>query len=378
MRTRQSSYPFLILAFFYVSGLVGGHLGWCEGQTSPAEMAAEWAKNLPQGVRGQALQGIMVGWAETDPAAAIQWAKNLGEQESWIASVVISTWGRKDPAAASKWVMEMTDGPGRVQFLENLGAAWGAKNRTEALGWAEKIESGTDRQAAIAGVVQSWAIQDSQAALNYAEAQGDVKLKEKFLGKAVYGWCFKDRPAAEKWVKNLPDGELKKAMEQVIGSAPTAPVRAVRRAPGSGKVKVGQEAPLFETKTVEGKDLKLADFKGKYILLDFWATWCGPCRGETPNLKAVYEKYGKREDFVMIGLSLDKEAEKPIAYSQENGCQWVEGFLGDWGKDEVTKTYDVHGIPSIWLIGPDGKVMANGLRGEGIMQAVSAALDAKK
>ena len=342
------------------------------------EAAAEWAKALPQDARSQALHGIMMGWAETDPVAAIQYSRGLGEQESWIVSTVISSWGRKDPSAASKWVMDMPEGSQRVQFLENLGAAWGGKNRAEALGWAEKIQTEADRQSAISGVVQSWAMQESDAALKYAEGQSDAKFRVKLLGKVIFGWCWKDRPAAEKWVKDLPEGDLKKAMEQAMERAPSAPIRRVRRASENAKVKVGQEAPLFETKTVDGKDLKLADFKGKYVLLDFWATWCGPCRGETPNLKAVHAQYGKRDDFVMVGLSLDKEAAKPIAYAKENGCDWVDGFLGDWGKDEVTKKYGVSGIPSIWLIGPDGKVVANGLRGDGIMQAVRAALDAKK
>ena len=141
---------------------------------------------------------------------------------------------------------------------------------------------------------------------------------------------------------------------------------------------VGQEAPGFEIKTTDDKTIQLADYRGKYVLLDFWATWCGPCVEETPNLKAVYEQFGKREDFVMIGLSLDQDKEKPIAYAKEKGTQWIDGFLGDWGKDEVTKKYGVRGIPSIWLIGPDGKVVAKGVRGEGIMEAVRTALDEGK
>ena len=141
---------------------------------------------------------------------------------------------------------------------------------------------------------------------------------------------------------------------------------------------VGQEAPGFEIKTTDDKTIKLADYRGKYVLLDFWATWCGPCTGETPNLKAVYEEFGTREDFVMIGLSLDQDKEKPIAYAKEKGTQWIDGFLGDWGKDEVTKKYGVRGIPSIWLIGPDGKVVAKDLRGEGISEAVKKALGEKK
>jgi len=151
---------------------------------------------------------------------------------------------------------------------------------------------------------------------------------------------------------------------------PAVPVR--------GGPEVGQEAPGFEIKTTDDKTIKLADYRGKYVLLDFWATWCGPCRGETPNLKAVYEQFGKREDFVMIGLSLDQEKEKPIAYAKEKGTQWIDGFLGGEDKDGVAAKYGVRGIPSIWLIGPDGKVTARGLRGERILEAVKKALGEKK
>lgn len=344
------------------------------------EAAAEWARTLSPNGRRQALNGIVAAWAEIDPVAAAKWAKNLTGDEMWVVSSIARAWVEKDPLAASAWVLEMPVGPQRVQSLESIGQAWGAKSRSDALVWAEKIQPDLDRQAAVGGVIQSWAMQDSAAALKYAEGQTDMKSKEQLLGKVLYGWCFRDRPAAEKWVKELPEGDLKKAMEESLGRAPVVRRRVASSSAKSGveKVKVGQEAPLFEVKTVDGKEVKLADFKGKYVLLDFWATWCGPCVGETPNLKAVFEKYGKREDFAMIGLSLDKEAEKPKAYAKQNGCDWVDGFLGDWGKDEVTKKYGVSGIPSIWLIGPDGKVVASRLRGNGIMEAVSSALDQKK
>ena len=344
------------------------------------EAAAEWARTLPMNARMQALHGIVAGWAEMDPVAAAMWSKNLREDEGWVFSSIARAWVVKDPLAASSWVLEMPEGPQRIQSLDSLGQAWGAKSRSDAMAWAEKIQSEPDRRAALGGVLQSWAMEDCSPALKYAEGQTDQKTKEELLGKVLYGWCFRDRPSAEKWVKELPEGEFKKAMENSMSRAPI-----VRRRVGSSgaksreeMIKVGQEAPLCEVKTVDGKEIKLAEFKGKYVLLDFWATWCGPCVGETPNLKAVFEKYGKREDFAMIGLSLDKEAEKPMTYAKQNGCEWVDGFLGDWGKDEVTKKYGVSGIPSIWLIGPDGKVVASRLRGDGIMQAVSSALDQKK
>jgi len=343
------------------------------------EAAAEWAKTLPPTARSQALHGVMAGWAESEPEAAIRWAKNLGEREEWIVSSVVSVWSRKDPASASRYALEMPEGPQKTRALEQVGQVWGGKNRQEAMDWAGKLQAESNRKAAMGGVVQSWAMQDSEAALKFAEAESDAKFREQLLDKVVFGWCFKDRPGAEKWVKELPEGDLKKSMEEALARAPVIRRRVggVCGTVGEEKVKVGQEAPLFATKTTDGKDLKLADFKGKFVLLDFWATWCGPCLGETPNLKAIFEKYGKRDDFALIGLSLDTDPGKPAAYATENGCGWVDGFLGDWGKDEVTKLYGVRGIPSIWLIGPDGKVLANNLRGDGIMAAVRGALEAK-
>lgn len=140
-------------------------------------------------------------------------------------------------------------------------------------------------------------------------------------------------------------------------------------------IKVGEAAPAFTIKTLDGKEIKLEDFKGKYVLLDFWATWCGPCRGETPHMKAVWEAYGKNPKFAMIGLSLDEETKPAEKYVKDESMGWTQGFLGPWGEPEkLTDAYGVDGIPSIWLIGPDGKVIAKELRGEEIIKAVKEAL----
>jgi peroxiredoxin len=144
--------------------------------------------------------------------------------------------------------------------------------------------------------------------------------------------------------------------------------------PPQKSLHIGDLAPRFEVKTVDGAPLRLADFRGKFVLLDFWATWCGPCVGETPFLKAAYKSFGSNDRFAMISLSLDADASAPKAFVRKNEIGWTQGFLDDSSKQAVTPLYGVEGIPSIFLIGPDGKIIARELRGEAISESVGRAL----
>jgi peroxiredoxin/protocatechuate 3,4-dioxygenase beta subunit len=139
------------------------------------------------------------------------------------------------------------------------------------------------------------------------------------------------------------------------------------------ELKAGDAAPAFAVKALDGGDLKLADFRGRYVLLDFWATWCGPCVAEMPNLKAAYDAFGGQ--CVMISLSLDQEAAAPRAFARKNGIKWRQGFLGEWSQTDVPNQYGVDGIPAIFLIGPDGKIVERGLRGPAIGEALKKALN---
>jgi thiol-disulfide isomerase/thioredoxin len=126
--------------------------------------------------------------------------------------------------------------------------------------------------------------------------------------------------------------------------------------------KPGVAFPDFNEKDLAGEPLSIARFKGKVVLVDFWATWCGPCVGELPNVLAAYEKYHDK-GFEIIGVSLDQDENALKSFIKEKGMVWPQYFDGKGWGSKLGQKYGIDSIPMTFLLDRDGKIVAKGLRG---------------
>ncbi|MCR9252668.1 MAG: TlpA family protein disulfide reductase, partial [bacterium] len=127
------------------------------------------------------------------------------------------------------------------------------------------------------------------------------------------------------------------------------------------EVKVGDIAPEIELPDANGNMVSLTSLRGKYVLIDFWASWCRPCRAENPNVKKVYATYADK-GFEILGVSLDVNSNKWKQAIEVDGLPW-EHVLDTRSAESASATYNVQTIPATFLVDPEGKIIAKGLRG---------------
>lgn len=140
------------------------------------------------------------------------------------------------------------------------------------------------------------------------------------------------------------------------------------------KVKIGDKAPNFSAKTPEGAELSLKEALGKVTIIDFWASWCGPCRAENPKVVALYDDYHDK-GLNIIGVSLDKEENKWIDAIKKDGLTWYQiSNLAYW-QDPIAQEYEVKGIPATFILDENGVVIAKNLRGKKLREKISSILD---
>lgn len=142
------------------------------------------------------------------------------------------------------------------------------------------------------------------------------------------------------------------------------------------KAFTGNLMPDFEFPDTHNNPIKLSVFRGKYVLVDFWASWCKPCRREMPFLKTIYNRFHK-EGLEIVGVSFDQKREKWLQAIKEDGTPWVHVLDSENFEGEIAKKLFITGIPTVFLLDPDGIIVGDNLRGEALERKLESIFQKK-
>lgn len=236
-----------------------------------------------------------------------------------------------------------------------------------------KLKAGEKTEAALQPELKAFADLASAQKKTAPAIAPDTLFMEAMLYLQVLDNEGKATAILNDLVKDYPTSkQAKNAGELLTKLAKRAEARKNQVA-----LKAGQPFPDFAEKDLTGKPLSVGALKGKVVLVDFWATWCGPCVRELPSVIAAHSKYHD-QGFEIVGISLDSDRAKLDAFLKKNpGMTWPQYFDGEGWSNKLAQKYGVESIPFTVLIGADGKIIETDLRGAALEKAVAAAL-AKK
>ena len=209
----------------------------------------------------------------------------------------------------------------------------------------------------------------------HASEKSDAVAQVLYMKAMLYLQIFDNNAKGVELIKRVktdyPDTQLGKNVDKILDSMAK---QAEAKKKHDEMIAVGKEFPDFSEKDISGQPLSVASFKGKVVMIDFWATWCGPCRAELPNVISTYKK-NHGQGFEIIGVSLDSDREKLDAFlKKQDGMTWAQYFDGQGWHNKLAEKYGIESIPATVLIGKDGKIIASDLRGEKLASAVENAV----
>lgn len=235
-----------------------------------------------------------------------------------------------------------------------------------------KLGAGKNKEADMADELKEF---DTLLASHKDEKTDDVAqilMMKAMLYLQVFENDEKGTELLQQMKKDFPETKQGKNVDSMLENMKAqAEAKKINRA-----LVEGSKFPDFEEKDLDGKALSIANYKGKVVLIDFWATWCGPCVGELPNVLKAYEKF-HGQGFEIIGVSLDSDEGKLKSFIADKKMTWQQFFDGKGWGNKLAAKYGIQSIPATYLLDGEGKIIGKGMRGEALAEAVEKAL-AKK
>ncbi|MBP6094645.1 peroxiredoxin family protein [Aquirufa regiilacus] len=265
--------------------------------------------------------------------------------------VFVQAEGINTPEKAGSFQIQ-SDAP-NIVYMNQLFALTNTLQAKVAV-WTKELQDKPGEQARI------------QAAFETAQQEQFAKIKALIPSMGTHLVAL--------WATNFLPAEKELALLEEIGERfrkvkPTHPqvkpfLENLKRLKG---VSIGSEAPEIALPTPAGPIMRLSDLRGKYVLIDFWASWCGPCRRENPNVIKTYAAY-KDKGFEIFGVSLDQEKSAWINAIAKDQLTWPHVSDLQYWNSVAAQAYQVSSIPMTFLLDPQGKVIAKGLRGDSLNQ----------